>query len=82
MAIESVKTTATPVESQPSFHLPIKLVDEANKLFYQCDAMLTCMADAADNLDDPKTAIDGVVWVVREKMDRLKEICNAKPALT
>jgi hypothetical protein len=69
MASESVTTRSSRL-------LPLDLVDEADKLAYQANAVLECLIDAREVLDSPETVLDGIGWLLRDHIARLKEICN------
>jgi len=56
--------------------LPLDLVDEADKLACQASAVLECLIDARNVLDSPETVLDGVGWLLREHVERLRVICN------
>ncbi|MBD8873857.1 hypothetical protein [Rhodanobacter sp. DHB23] len=59
-----------------NYMLPLDLVDEADKLAYQANAVLECLVDARAVLDSPEVVLDGIGWLLRDQIARLKEICN------
>lgn len=73
MATESVATA----KPQP-YCLPIGSVDEANKLIYQARAVCELLCDARNVIDCPEEVIDGVTWLLRDHLARLKVICDTR----
>ncbi|MEW9623247.1 hypothetical protein [Rhodanobacter geophilus] len=59
-----------------NYVLPLNLVDEADKLAYQANAVLECLVDARAVLASPEVVLDGIGWLLRDYIARLKEICN------
>lgn len=64
------------------YFLPPDLVDEANKLACQSSAVLECMIDASGAMDAPEKILDGIGWLLRDHVARMKEICNARSDVT
>ena len=60
MATESLASTA----------LPMDLVDEANMLCAQSNAVLECLNDGIEHLDSPEYVVPNITWLVRNHIDR------------
>ena len=73
MATESVAT-----ESTAPRLLPVRLIDESDKIIYQSRAILELLCDARAVMDSPEDVLDGVTWLLRDHLARLNEICRTR----
>lgn len=62
----------------PKYLLPVNLVDEAEKLIHQAEAVLECLNDGIAQLQSPEHVVPGITWLVRDHLARIKQIVNAR----
>ncbi|WJI14952.1 hypothetical protein MWN52_15175 [Pseudoxanthomonas winnipegensis] len=73
---QMAREVAAEEEAKEQRYQRIRLVDQADELIFKARAVLSALQYGRREIDDDGETIDGVTWVVRDHLSRLKEIVN------